>query len=153
MCQLGNDDTFNNIMAEIANVVKPALINQPESQTEQAQVETVVQAASTPKPELVPEKAEPVKEPVQQEDAAESATEPAEEIELEEIEIIEPVDINKLLDEGFAAISDKNWKEANKLFFQVLDEEPDNSKAYWGQLLVQQECTNAREWQIICTFR
>ena len=145
VCQLGNDDTFNNIMAEIANVVKPALINQPESQTEQAQVETVVQAASTPKPELVPEKAEPVKEPVQQEDAAESATEPAEEIELEEIEIIEPVDINKLLDEGFAAIADKNWKEANKLFFQVLDEEPDNSKAYWGQLLVQQECTNARE--------
>lgn len=145
VCQLGNDDTFNNIIAEIANVVKPTLINQPESQTEQAQVETVVQAASTPKPELVPEKAEPVKEPVQQEDAAESATEPAEEIELEEIEIIEPVDINKLLDEGFAAIADKNWKEANKLFFQVLDEEPDNSKAYWGQLLVQQECTNARE--------
>lgn len=23
VCQLGNDDTFNNIMAEIANVVKP----------------------------------------------------------------------------------------------------------------------------------
>ena len=107
VCQLGNDDTFNNIMAEIANVVKPASINQPVSE---------------------PEKAEP-----------------AEEIELEEIEIIEPVDINKLLDEGFSAISDKNWKEANKLFFQVLDEEPDNSKAYWGQLLVQQECTNARE--------
>lgn len=107
VCQLGNDDTFNNIMTEIANVVKPASINQPVSE---------------------PEKAEP-----------------AEEIELEEIEIIEPVDINKLLDEGFAAISDKNWKEANKLFFQVLDEEPDNSKAYWGQLLVQQECTNARE--------
>lgn len=107
VCQLGNDDTFNNIMAEIANVVKPASINQPVSE---------------------PEKAEP-----------------AEEIELEEIEVIEPVDINKLLDEGFAAISDKNWKEANKLFFQVLDEEPDNSKAYWGQLLVQQECTNARE--------
>lgn len=107
VCQLGNDDTFNNIMAEIANVVKPASINQPAPE---------------------PEKAEP-----------------AEEIELEEIEIIEPVDINKLLDEGFAAISDKNWKEANKLFFQVLDEEPDNSKAYWGQLLVQQECTNARE--------
>ena len=107
VCQLGNDDTFNNIMAEIANVVKPASINQPAQE---------------------PEKAEP-----------------AEEIELEEIEIIEPVDINKLLDEGFAAISDKNWKKANKLFFQVLDEEPDNSKAYWGQLLVQQECTNARE--------
>lgn len=104
VCQLGNDDTFNNIIAEIANVVKPESVNQPESQTE-----------------------------------------PAEEIELEEIEVIEPVDINKLLDEGFAAISDKNWKEANKLFFQVLDEEPDNSKAYWGQLLVQQECTNARE--------
>lgn len=104
VCQLGNDDTFNNIMAEIANVVKPESVNQPAPQTE-----------------------------------------PAEEIELEEIEIIEPVDINKLLDEGFAAISDKNWKEANKLFFQVLDEEPDNSKAYWGQLLVQQECTNARE--------
>lgn len=104
VCQLGNDDTFNNIIAEIANVVKPELINQPAPQTE-----------------------------------------PAEEIELEEIEVIEPVDINKLLDEGFAAISDKNWKEANKLFFQVLDEEPDNSKAYWGQLLVQQECTNARE--------
>lgn len=51
----------------------------------------------------------------------------------------------KDVDEGFSAISDKNWKEANKLFFQVLDEEPDNSKAYWGQLLVQQECTNARE--------
>ena len=102
VCQLGNDDTFNNIMAEIANVVKPESVNQP-------------------------------------------APEPAEEIELEEIEIIEPVDINKLLDEGFSAISDKNWKEANKLFFQVLDEEPDNSKAYWGQLLVQQECTNARE--------
>lgn len=100
VCQLGNDDTFNNIIAEIANVVKPALINQPA---------------------------------------------PAEEIELEEIEIIEPVDINKLLDEGFAAIADKNWKEANKLFFKVLDEEPDNSKAYWGQLLVQQECTNAKE--------
>ena len=107
VCQLGNDDTFNNIMAEIANVVKPASINQPVSE---------------------PEKAEP-----------------AEEIELEEIEIIEPIDINKLLDEGFAAISDKNWKKANKLFFQILDEEPDNSKAYWGQLLVQQECTNARE--------
>lgn len=107
VCQLGNDDTFNNIMAEIANVVKPASVNQPAPE---------------------PEKAEP-----------------AEEIELEEIEIIEPVDINKLLDEGFAAISDKNWKKANKLFFQVLDEEPDNSKAYWGQLLVQQECTNARE--------
>lgn len=107
VCQLGNDDTFNNIMAEIANVVKPASINQPVSE---------------------PEKVEP-----------------AEEIELEEIEIIEPIDINKLLDEGFAAISDKNWKKANKLFFQVLDEEPDNSKAYWGQLLVQQECTNARE--------
>lgn len=104
VCQLGNDDTFNNIIAEIANVVKPESVNQPESQTE-----------------------------------------PAEEIELEEIEVIEPVDINKLLDEGFAAIADKNWKEANKLFFQVLDEEPDNSKAYWGQLLVQQECTNARE--------
>ena len=104
VCQLGNDDTFNNIMAEIANVVKPESVNQPAPQTE-----------------------------------------PAEEIELEEIEIIEPVDINKLLDEGFAAIADKNWKEANKLFFQVLDEEPDNSKAYWGQLLVQQECTNARE--------
>ena len=107
VCQLGNDDTFNNIMAEIANAVKPESVNQPASE---------------------PEKAEP-----------------AEEIELEEIEIIEPVDINKLLDEGFAAISDKNWKKANKLFFQVLDEEPDNSKAYWGQLLVQQECTNARE--------
>lgn len=107
VCQLGNDDTFNNIMAEIANVVKPESVNQPAPE---------------------PEKAEP-----------------AEEIELEEIEIIEPVDINKLLDEGFAAISDKNWKKANKLFFQVLDEEPDNSKAYWGQLLVQQECTNARE--------
>lgn len=107
VCQLGNDDTFNNIMAEIANVVKPESVNQPAPE---------------------PEKAEP-----------------AEEIELEEIEIIEPVDINKLLDEGFAAIADKNWKEANKLFFQVLDEEPDNSKAYWGQLLVQQECTNARE--------
>lgn len=107
VCQLGNDDTFNNIMTEIANVVKPESINQPAPE---------------------PEKAEP-----------------AEEIELEEIEIIEPVDINKLLDEGFAAIADKNWKEANKLFFQVLDEEPDNSKAYWGQLLVQQECTNARE--------
>lgn len=104
VCQLGNDDTFNNIMAEIANVVKPESVNQPAPQTE-----------------------------------------PAEEIELEEIEIIEPVDINKLLDEGFSAISDKNWKKANKLFFQVLDEEPDNSKAYWGQLLVQQECTNARE--------
>ena len=104
VCQLGNDDTFNNIMAEIANVVKPESVNQSAPQTE-----------------------------------------PAEEIELEEIEIIEPVDINKLLDEGFAAIADKNWKEANKLFFQVLDEEPDNSKAYWGQLLVQQECTNARE--------
>lgn len=104
VCQLGNDDTFNNIMAEIANVVKPESVNQPAPQTE-----------------------------------------PAEEIELEEIEIIEPVDINKLLDEGFAAIADKNWKEANKLFFQVLDEEPDNSKAYWGQLLVQQECTNASE--------
>ncbi len=104
VCQLGNDDTFNNIMAEIANVVKPESVNQPAPQTE-----------------------------------------PAEEIELQEIEIIEPVDINKLLDEGFAAIADKNWKEANKLFFQVLDEEPDNSKAYWGQLLVQQECTNARE--------
>ena len=102
VCQLGNDDTFNNIMAEIANVVKPESVNQP-------------------------------------------AAEPAEEIELEEIEIIEPVNINKLLDEGFSAISDKNWKKANKLFFQVLDEEPDNSKAYWGQLLVQQECTNARE--------
>lgn len=107
VCQLGNDDTFNNIMTEIANVVKPESINQPAPE---------------------PEKAEP-----------------AEEIELEEIEIIEPIDINKLLDEGFAAISDKNWKKANKLFFQVLDEEPDNSKAYWGQLLVQQECTNARE--------
>ena len=107
VCQIGNDDTFNNIMAEIANVVKPESVNQPAPE---------------------PEKAEP-----------------AEEIELEEIEIIEPVDINKLLDEGFSAISDKNWKEANKLFFQVLDEEPDNSKAYWGQLLVQQECTNARE--------
>lgn len=107
VCQLGNDDTFNNIMAEIANVVKPESVNQP-----------------APEPETA---------------------EPAEEIELEEIEIIEPVDINKLLDEGFSAISDKNWKEANKLFFQVLDEEPDNSKAYWGQLLVQQECTNARE--------
>lgn len=107
VCQLGNDDTFNNIMAEIANVVKPESVNQPAPE---------------------PEKAEP-----------------AEEIELEEIEIIEPVDINKLLDEGFSAISDKNWKEANKLFFQVLDEESDNSKAYWGQLLVQQECTNARE--------
>ncbi len=107
VCQLGNDDTFNNIMAEIANVVKPESVNQPAPE---------------------PEKAEP-----------------AEEIELEEIEIIEPVDIKKLLDEGFSAISDKNWKEANKLFFQVLDEEPDNSKAYWGQLLVQQECTNARE--------
>lgn len=107
VCQLGNDDTFNNIMAEIANVVKPESVNQPAPE---------------------PEKAEP-----------------AEEIELEEIEIIEPVDINKLLDEGFAAIADKNWKEANKLFFQVLDEKPDNSKAYWGQLLVQQECTNARE--------
>lgn len=107
VCQLGNDDTFNNIMAEIANVVKPESVNQPAPE---------------------PEKAEP-----------------AEEIELEEIEIIEPVDLNKLLDEGFSAISDKNWKEANKLFFQVLDEEPDNSKAYWGQLLVQQECTNARE--------
>lgn len=107
VCQLGNDDTFNNIMAEIANAVKPESVNQ-----------------SAPEPEKA---------------------EPAEEIELEEIEIIEPVDINKLLDEGFAAISDKNWKEANKLFFQVLDEEPDNSKAYWGQLLVQQECTNARE--------
>lgn len=105
VCQLGNDDTFNNIMAEIANVVKQESVNQPE-----------------------PEKAEP-----------------AEEIELEEIEIIEPVDINKLLDEGFSAISDKNWKKANKFFFHVLDEEPDNSKAYWGQLLVQQECTNARE--------
>lgn len=107
VCQLGNDDTFNNIMAEIANVVKPESVNQPAPE---------------------PEKAEP-----------------AEEIELEEIEIIEPVNINKLLDEGFSAISDKNWKEANKLFFQVLYEEPDNSKAYWGQLLVQQECTNARE--------
>ena len=107
VCQLGNDDTFNNIMAEMANVVKPESVTQPAPE---------------------PEKAEP-----------------AEEIELEEIEIIEPVDINKLLDEGFSAISDKNWKEANKLFFQVLDEEPDNSKAYWGQLLVQQECTNARE--------
>ena len=107
VCQLGNDDTFNNIMAEIANVVKQESVNQP-----------------APKPEKA---------------------EPAEEIELEEIEIIEPVDINKLLDEGFSAISDKNWKKANKLFFHVLDEEPDNSKAYWGQLLVQQECTNARE--------
>lgn len=107
VCQLGNDDTFNNIMAEIANVVKPESVNQPAPE---------------------PEKAEP-----------------AEEIELEEIEIIEPVNINKLLDEGFSAISDKNWKKANKLFFQILDEEPDNSKAYWGQLLVQQECTNARE--------
>lgn len=107
VCQLGNDDTFNNIMAEIANVVKPESVNQPAPE---------------------PEKAEP-----------------AEEIELEEIEIIEPVNINKLLDEGFSAISDKNWKKANKLFFQVLDEEPDNSKAYCGQLLVQQECTNARE--------
>lgn len=107
VCQLGNDDTFNNIMAEIANVVKQESVNQPAPE---------------------PEKAEP-----------------AEEIELEEIEIIEPVDINKLLDEGFSAISDKNWKKANKLFFHVLDEEPDNSKAYWGQLLVQQECTNARE--------
>lgn len=107
VCQLENDDTFNNIMAEIANVVKPESVNQPAPE---------------------PEKAEP-----------------AEEIELEEIEIIEPVNINKLLDEGFSAISDKNWKKANKLFFQVLDEEPDNSKAYWGQLLVQQECTNARE--------
>ena len=104
VCQLGSGDTFDNIIAEIANVVKPESVNQPAPQTE-----------------------------------------PAEEIELEEIEIIEPVDINKLLDEGFAAIADKNWKEANKLFFQVLDEEPDNSKAYWGQLLVQQECTNARE--------
>lgn len=101
VCQLGNDDTFNNIMAEIANVVKQETVNQPAPE---------------------PEKAEP-----------------AEEIELEEIEIIEPVDINKLLDEGFSAISDKNWKKANKLFFHVLDEEPDNSKAYWGQLLVQQE--------------
>lgn len=107
VCQLGNDDTFNNIMAEIANVVKQESVNQP-----------------APKPEKA---------------------EPAEEIEFEEIEIIEPVDINKLLDEGFSAISDKNWKKANKLFFHVLDEEPDNSKAYWGQLLVQQECTNARE--------
>lgn len=107
VCQLGNDDTFNNIMAEIANVVKQESVNQP-----------------APKPEKA---------------------EPAEEIEPEEIEIIEPVDINKLLDEGFSAISDKNWKKANKLFFHVLDEEPDNSKAYWGQLLVQQECTNARE--------
>lgn len=107
VCQLGNDDTFNNIMAEIANVVKQESVNQP-----------------APKPEKA---------------------EPAEEIELEEIEIIEPVDINKLLDEGFSAISDKNWKKANKLFFHVLDEEPDNSKAYWGQLLAQQECTNARE--------
>lgn len=107
VCQLGNVDTFNNIMAEIANVVKQESVNQP-----------------APKPEKA---------------------EPAEEIELEEIEIIEPVDINKLLDEGFSAISDKNWKKANKLFFHVLDEEPDNSKAYWGQLLVQQECTNARE--------
>lgn len=107
VCQLGNDDTFNNIMAEIANMVKPESVNQPAPE---------------------PEKAEP-----------------AEEIELEEIEIIEPVNINKLLDEGFSAISDKNWKKANKLFFQVLDEEPDNSKAYWGQLFVQQECTNARE--------
>lgn len=107
VCQLGNDDTFNNIMAEIANVVKQESVNQP-----------------APKPEKA---------------------EPAEEIELEEIEIIEPVDINKLLDEGFSAISDKNWKKANKLFFHVLDEGPDNSKAYWGQLLVQQECTNARE--------
>lgn len=107
VCQLGNDDTFNNIMAEIANVVKQESVNQP-----------------APKPEKA---------------------EPAEEIELEEIEIIEPVDINKLLDEEFSAISDKNWKKANKLFFHVLDEEPDNSKAYWGQLLVQQECTNARE--------
>lgn len=107
VCQLGNDDTFNNIMAEIANVVKQESVNKP-----------------APKPEKA---------------------EPAEEIELEEIEIIEPVDINKLLDEGFSAISDKNWKKANKLFFHVLDEEPDNSKAYWGQLLVQQECTNARE--------
>ena len=66
--------------------------------------------------------------------------EPAEEIELEEIEIIEPVDINKLLDEGFSAISDKNWKKANKLFFHVLDEEPDNA-------LMQEK------WQIICIFR
>ena len=100
VCQLGNEDTFNNIMAEIADVVKQESVNQPAPE---------------------PEKAEP-----------------AEEIELEEIEIIEPVDINKLLDEGFSAISDKNWKKANKLFFHVLDEEPDNSKAYWGQLLVQQ---------------
>ena len=53
VCQLGNDDTFNNIMAEIANVVKPESVNQSAPQTE-----------------------------------------PAEEIELEEIEIIEPVNID-----------------------------------------------------------
>ena len=59
VCQLGNDDTFNNIMAEIANVVKQESVNQPAPE---------------------PEKAEP-----------------AEEIELEEIEIIEPVDILSLI--------------------------------------------------------
>lgn len=115
VCQLGNDDTFNNIMAEIANVVKPESVNQPAPE---------------------PEKAEP-----------------AEEIELEEIEIIEPVDINKLLDEGFSAISDKNWKEANKLSFRFLMKNLIIQRHTGDSFLCSRNALMQEKWQIICTFR
>lgn len=115
VCQLGNDDTFNNIMAEIANVVKQESVNQPAPE---------------------PEKAEP-----------------AEEIELQEIEIIEPVDINKLLDEGFSAISDKNWKKPISFSFMSLMKNLIIQRHTGDSFLCSRNALMQEKWQIICIFR
>lgn len=131
MIELGRDDTFDNIMSSIKN--SEAANEKLNSDKESAEVKEEEDMAA--------------KQDDQQEKEAESKEEAAESTQEEviELEIFETADPEEMISDAYKAIAAGNNKEANKLFYKVLDIEPENSLAYWGQLLIQQESADAKD--------
>lgn len=51
---------------------------------------------------------------------------------------------NALLKRGFMALEDKEWSKATDFFEQVLNTNAEEGQAYWGELLADQKCSDAK---------
>ena len=117
MVELGKDDTFDSIINLIKNT---ASVNENSDSDKES-------------------------EEVKEESGNAAAEHDDKQEEVIELEIFETADPEEMISDAYKAIATGNNKEANKLFYKVLDMEPENSLAYWGQLLIQQESANAKD--------
>ena len=51
---------------------------------------------------------------------------------------------NAFLKRGYMAIEDNEWSKATEFFEQVLNINPEEGQAYWGELLVEHKCKDAK---------